>query len=209
MTCYDKEIKRKAVICHCMTIFIFLFLFARVLTSKEVLHLCWTKLHSVACFFLMLPSFIGSQRAFGKYFKKCIMLLFSCCTFPLVPPLSLHHIHCFCICRKNNSDGRGGLPADLLIIHHSHVVFIVRSGWVSSSNLYIPSIRVRLHYDSEDDWEGICSLQESGQLHCFCHAVRHSASPKLPAPSDPAWCGWNSNEHSIWALSLEYALKCH
>lgn len=187
-------------------------------------------------FFLSLLVFLHQRKSSICVGLNCILwpVSFSCCLHLLVlkehlestlrnalccfSPAAHSHLYplflsititVFVSAEKNNSDGRGGSPADLLIIHHSHVVFIVRSGWVSSSNLHIPSIRVRLHYDSEDDWEGICSLQESGQLHCFWHAVRHSASPELPAPSDPAWCGWNSNEHSIWALSLEYALKCH
>lgn len=149
-----------------------------------------------------------SKSIWKSHYKRYIMLLFSCCTF-LVPPLSLHHVYCFCICRKNKSDGRGDLPADLLIIHHSHVVFIVHSGWVSTSNLHIPSLRVRLHYDwgwlkghlwSPGKWTAVLLL---ACCQTFC------LSAFLPAPSDLAWCGWNSNEYSIWVLSLEYALKCH
>lgn len=85
---------------------------------------------------------------------------------------------------------------------------LVRSGWVSSSNL---RIRVRLHHDSEDDWGGCCGLRQSGQLCCFWHAVRHPAClpASLPPLTQPGVAGMLMSavyEHCHWSLRSEMSL---
>lgn len=161
----------------------------------------------------MLHSQMVSQRTFSKVLLRATLCCFSPAArrFSAAPshmsPLSFCHIFCFCICRGNNSHGKGDLPADLLIIHHSQFVFTVCSGWVSSSKT-APWLWgwLRGHLWSSGKWTAVLLLaccQTSGLPACLPPLTRPGVAGILMS-AVCEHCHWNT----LWNVISHKANLC-
>lgn len=193
--------------CHSRTIFLSLLLVCFFIKGNTLFAVNWTQ----TSFFLMLNLRVVSQGAFLKSsFKSCFMLLSSC-----RPPF-LQHLLLFptlkfsvFVAAKEITHSEKG-PCQLTC--PSFIKVSLRSLYPTGESAAATCIylRVRLHHDSWGWLRGHLWSSEKWTAALLLACCQTSClSACLPAPSDLAQHGWNSNESTIWALSLEYAPKCH
>ena len=138
-----------------------------VLTSKEMLNFSWTQLDSASLSCSIHVLFFREQLHQGKSTFKSFIMLFSCCphSVPHLPLMSLLSPVTYSASVSAEEITQMEEGTCQLTCSSFITVFLWPLYALGESAVTCPS----MHHS------GIGGLQQSGQVCCFWHAVRHPA----------------------------------